>query len=123
MLAIAGALIGVMIMIYEPGALSFDPGLLYVLGAYTALAVGTVAIRRITDVDWRVYVAWTAVMMLILCVSATLLFETNHAEVWREDKLYLLIAAAYAAHRGFGCWRMGSIFDCCKPILLRTWFL
>lgn len=95
--AIAGALIGVMIMIYEPGALSFDLGLIYVFGAYTALAIGTVAIRRITEVDWRVYVAWTAVMMLILCVSASILFENNHAEIWREDKFYLLIAAAYAA--------------------------
>ena len=84
-------------MIYEPGALSFDPGLIYVLGAYVALAVGTVAIRRISDVDWRVYVAWTAVMMLTLCVTATLLFEDNHAQIWRVDKGPLLTAAIYAA--------------------------
>jgi len=96
-LAIIGALIGVLIMIYEPGALSFDPGLIYVLGAYVALAVGTVAIRRISDVDWRVYVAWTAVMMLTLCVTATLLFEDNHAQIWRVDKGPLLTAAIYAA--------------------------
>jgi len=95
--AIAGALIGVIIMIYEPGALSFDVGLLYVLGAYIALAVGTVAIRRITDVDWRVYVAWTAVMLVILCTGASFLFENNHVEIWREDKRYLLTAAIYAA--------------------------
>jgi len=95
-LAIGGALIGVMIMIYEPGALSFDFGLLYVLGAYMSLAVGTVAIRRISDVDWRVYVAWTAVMMLILSTCATLLFEDNHAEIWRVDKAPLLMAAIYA---------------------------
>ena len=95
--AIGGALIGVMIMIYEPGALSFEPGLLCVFGAYIALAVGTVVIRQIKDVDWRVYVAWTAVMMLIMCASATVMFEGSHAKVWREDKFYLLIAAAYAA--------------------------
>jgi len=96
-LAIVGALIGVVIMIYEPGALTFDPGLIFVLGAYLSLAVGTVAIRRIPDVDWRVYVAWTAVMVLILSIGASLLFETNHAEVWRVDKVPLLLAAAYAA--------------------------
>jgi len=95
-LAIVGALVGVVIMIYEPGALSFDFGLLYVLGAYMSLAVGTVAIRRISDVDWRVYVAWTAVMMLILSTCATLLFEDNHAEIWRVDKAPLLMAAIYA---------------------------
>jgi len=96
-LAICGALIGVMIMIYEPGALSFDPGLIYVLGAYVSMAVGTVIIRRIPEVDWRVYVAWTAVLVLILSTVMSLLFEGNHAEIWRVDKTPLLIAACYAA--------------------------
>lgn len=96
-LAIGGALIGVVIMIYEPGALSFDPGLLFVLGAYVSMAVGTVVIRRIPDVDWRVYVAWTAVLVLILSTFMSFLFERNHAEIWRVDKVPLLIAALYAA--------------------------
>jgi len=96
-LAIVGALIGVIIMIYEPGTLGFDPGLIYVLGAYVSLAVGTVIIRRIPDVDWRVYVAWTAVLILIICSAMTLLFENNHAEIWRVDKKSLLIAASYSA--------------------------
>ena len=96
-LAIVGAFIGVMIMIYEPGALNFDPGLIYVLGAYVSLAVGSVAIRKIPDVDWRVYVAWTAVLVLILTTGASLLFESGHAEIWREDKVPLLLAAGYAA--------------------------
>jgi len=96
-LAIAGALIGVVIMIYEPGALSFDPGLIAVLGAYIALAVGTVAIRRVPDVDWRAYVAWTAVMVFVLGSTASLLFENDHAEIWQVDKGPLLIAASYAA--------------------------
>ena len=96
-LAIIGALIGVMIMIYEPGALSFDPGLIYILGAYVSLAVGTVAIRRIPNVDWRVYVAWTAVLVLILSTTASLLFESNHAQIWQVDKGALLLAAGYAA--------------------------
>lgn len=96
-LAIVGALIGVVIMIYEPGALSFDPGLLYVLGAYVSMAVGTVVIRRIPDVDWRVYVAWTAVLVLIFGSVMSLLFEGNHAEIWRIDKQALLMAATYSA--------------------------
>ncbi len=96
-LAIVGALIGVVIMIYEPGALSFDLGLIYILGAYVAMAIGTVAIRRIPDIDWRVYVAWTAVMVFILSSATSLIFEMNHGEVWKVDKAPLLIAAAYAA--------------------------
>lgn len=96
-LAIGGALIGVIIMIYEPGALSFDPGLLFVLGAYVSMAVGTVVIRRIPDVDWRVYVAWTAVLVLILSTIISFRFETNHVEIWQVDKGPLMIAALYAA--------------------------
>jgi len=94
--AIAGALIGVMIMIYEPGALGFDIGLVYVLGAYTVLAIGTVTIRRVEDVDWRVYVAWTSVMILVFSSIMSLLFETGQAEAWRVDKGPLFIAALYA---------------------------
>jgi len=95
--AIGGALLGVVIMIYEPGALDYDPGLIFVLGAYIALAIGTVAIRRIPDMDWRVYVAWTAVMVLTFSSIVSLLFEGNHAEIWRVDKRALLMAAGYAA--------------------------
>lgn len=96
-LAILGALIGVLIMLYEPGALSYDPGLIYVLGAYVSMAVGTVVIRRIPDIDWRVYVAWTAVLVLCLSTVFSLMFESNHAEIWRVDKVPLLMAAGYAA--------------------------
>jgi len=95
--AIAVALIGVVIMIYEPGALSADVGLLYIFGAYVALAIGSVAMRRVKDVDWRVYVAWTAVMVLLLSTLMTTLFETGHADVWATDRMSLLIAAIYAA--------------------------
>ncbi len=96
-LAITGALLGVVIMIYEPNALSLDIGLLYVLGAYSAMAIGTVIMRRVPDVDWRVYVAWTAVMILIFCAAMSFLFETDQAKAWQEDKWPLLITAAYAA--------------------------
>jgi O-acetylserine/cysteine efflux transporter len=96
-LAIVGALLGVCIMIYEPGALRLDVGLLYILGAYAALAVGTVAIRRVPDVDWRVYVAWTAVVVFVFCVMTSLLLERDHIEIWKADKGPLLIAATYAA--------------------------
>lgn len=96
-LAIAIAMIGVFIMIYEPGALTLDVSLIYILCAYVAMAIGTVAIRRIPEIDWRVYVAWTAVMVLILCAGASFFLESNHAEVWTGDKGPLLIAATYAA--------------------------
>ena len=95
--AIVGAMIGVMIMVYEPGALSLDIGLLYVLAAYVVLAIGSVAVRTIPDIDWRVYVAWTAVVVLVFSLIMSLFFETGHQQVWANDKVPLLIAAGYAA--------------------------
>ncbi|MEP3653600.1 MAG: DMT family transporter [Litorimonas sp.] len=96
-IAIIGAMIGVVIMVYEPGALRLDVGLMYVLAAYFVLAVGSVAVRTIPEIDWRVYVAWTAVVVLIFSVIVSALFETDHKQVWSDDKMPLLIAAGYAA--------------------------
>lgn len=95
-LAIGGAMLGVVIMIYEPGALRFDIGLIYILCAYVAMASGTVAMRRVPDVDWRVYVAWTALILFVFSIFMSIFFETGHVEVWRNDKYPLLIAATYA---------------------------
>jgi len=95
--AICGALIGVFVMIYEPGALRPDVGLLYVLGAYVSLAIGTIVMRRVPDVDWRAYVAWTAVMVFVFAGAVSLMIEANHTQVWQNEKVPLLTAAIYAA--------------------------
>lgn len=95
--AIFVAIIGVVIMVYERGALALDIGLIYVTAAYFALAVGSVIMKRVGDVDWKQYVSWMALLVLIIMVPASYIFETNHAAIWREAKWPLLIAAAYAA--------------------------
>ena len=95
-IAIAGAIIGVIIMVYKPGALSLDIGLLYIVCAYFALAVGSIIMKRVGDVDWTEYVTWMALVVLILMGAASAVFETGHKEVWQSSKIPLLIAAAYA---------------------------
>lgn len=94
---IVGAFIGTIIMIYEPGALSLDIGLLYVIAAYFALAVGSVLMKAVGEVDWRQYVLWMATLVLPVMAAASALFETDHAQVWELSRWPLLIAAAYAA--------------------------
>lgn len=96
-LGIIGALIGTLIMIYEPGALSFDIGLVYIVIAYFSLAVGSILMKIVGDVDWRQYVVWVAIMVFISMGLATTFFETNQAQVWASSKWPLLIAASYAA--------------------------
>ena len=96
-LAITGAFIGTLIMIYEPGALNFDVGLIYIVFAYFALAVSSILMKKVGDVDWRQYVVWVAVMVFITMGSSTFLFETGQAQVWESSKWPLLITAVYAA--------------------------
>ncbi len=94
---IIGAFIGVMVMIYEPGALGLDIGLVYIILAYLAIAIGSIIMKAVGDVDWRQYVVWMAAMVFVSMGSATVFFETGHAEVWSNSKWPLLIAAGYAA--------------------------
>lgn len=96
-LAIFGAFIGVMIMIYEPAGLKPDIGLVYVMIAYLSLAVGSVLMKKVGDVSWQVYVAWMAFMVLIVMSLATSVFESGHADVWRAAKWPLILTALYGA--------------------------
>jgi len=97
MAGIFGAFIGTIIMIYEPGALSLDIGLLYVIAGYFSLAIGSVLIKAVGDVDWRQYVTWMAALVLPIMTIASALFETGQADVLTLSLWQLLIAAAYAA--------------------------
>jgi len=96
-LAIAGAFIGVMVMIYEPGGLKPDIGLIYIILAYFSIAVGSIVMKWVGDISWQQYVTWMALMVLVTMGTASAIFETGHQAVWDSSKIPLLIAAAYAA--------------------------
>lgn len=96
-LAIFGAIIGVVVMVYEPGALGFDIGLIYIIFAYLALAVGSVVMKRVGNIDWTHYVTWMALIVLLIMAPASYVFESGQGEVWASSKLPLLIAGGYAA--------------------------
>lgn len=96
-LAIVGAFTGTMVMVYQPDAISMDIGLVYIVAAYFFIALGSIVMKSVGEVDWKQYVAWTAVLMLIVMVPASYIFETGQAQIWENSKLPLLIAAGYAA--------------------------
>ena len=95
-IAITISLVGVIIMVYRPGALAFDRGLILLLCAYVVLAIGSVMMRTVPDIDWRQYVAWTAVLVFSLSLPATLVFETDHQVAWSIAGWKIVAAAAYA---------------------------
>lgn len=95
--AIFAAFLGGCLMIYEPGSVSFDVGLIYVFLAYVALALGSVLMKLVDDIDWRIYVAWTAVIVLMSSTILSLLLETHQRDVIMTHSVPLFIAATYAA--------------------------
>lgn len=95
-IAITVSLIGVVIMVYEPDALSFDRGMMLLLGAYIWMAVGSVLMRTVPDIDWRQYVAWMAALIFAMSLPTTLLFETGHQVAWDAAGWKIIVAALYA---------------------------
>lgn len=96
-LAIIGASLGVVIMLYDPAKFGFDIGLIYIILAYLSLAVGSVLMKSVGAVDWRIYVAWMAATVLPAMALCSLLFESQQAVFWQTNKWPLVIAAAYGA--------------------------
>lgn len=96
--AILGAFIGTIIMVYEPGALGLSWGLVFILLAYLSAAIASILIKRVGDIDWRIYVSWMAAMMLPLMGIASFLVEREAYSVMIKTSLWpLLTAALYAA--------------------------
>jgi len=69
--------------------------------------------KRVGDISWQQYVAWMALMVLITMGTASMVFETGHAQVWQASKWPLLIAAAYAA-MGVSILAHGQYFNLIK---------
>jgi len=95
--AIVAAFIGVCIMVYEPGGLSLNLSLVYILCAYVSLALGSVLMRKVGDIDWRIYVSWMSLLLLFASGAASILFETGQMMTVQKNGVPLLIAAVYGA--------------------------
>jgi len=83
--AIAAAFLGVCFMVYKPGALSFDWGLIYILLAYVSLAISSVMMKRVGKIDWRIYVAWTALIVFVGASVTSFFFEQDQISVIKNS--------------------------------------
>lgn len=111
--AILGAFIGVIIMVYDPVSFNIEIGLVYILGAYLALAIASIIMKFVGDISWQQYVVWMAVVVLISMTAASLLFESGQAQIWETSRQPLLTAAIYAAI-GVTIIAHGQYFDMIK---------
>lgn len=111
--AIFGAFIGVIIMVYDPASFKIEIGLVYILGAYLALAIASIIMKFVGDISWQQYVVWMAVVVLVTMSLASFIFETGQAQVWDSSRGPLLFAAVYAAI-GVTILAHGQYFDMIK---------
>lgn len=96
-LGIAGALTGVLIMVYDPDSVGVNMGLVMIAGAYIALAVGSVVMKTVGTVDWRQYVAWMALTVFLIMGAGSALFETGQVEALKTSWWPLLATAVFSA--------------------------
>lgn len=96
-LGIIGALIGVIILIYNPGSFSFDLGLIYVALAFFVMAVGSVLIKNVGDIGPFQYLAWMGVLAVPVLGLASFMFETEQMQLAKASGWGLPIGVLYTA--------------------------
>lgn len=104
-LGIAGALVGVVVLIYNPDSLAFDTGLIYVVIAFFVMAVGSVLIKRVGEITPWQYLAWMGVLAVPVLGLSSAIFETGQIEIARAagwqmgvGVVYVAILASIVAH-------------------------
>ena len=95
-LGIIGALTGVLIMIYDPESVGLNTGLALIIGAYIALAVGSVVMKTVGTVDWKQYVAWMSLTVCITMSIGSATLETGQIKAVQTALWPLLATAMFA---------------------------
>ena len=96
-LGICGALIGVIILIYNPDSMAFDTGLIYIAIAFFIIAVGSVLIKGVGDIGPFQYLAWMGVLAVPSLGLASFLFETGQIEASKAAGTGIIIGVLYTA--------------------------
>lgn len=104
-LGISGALIGVVVLIYNPNSLSFDIGLIYVMLAFLSMAIGSILIKGVEDVNPSQYIAWMGVLAVLVLSVMSAFLETDQfviakAAGWKMGVgvLFTALLASIFAH-------------------------
>lgn len=96
-LGIVGAFIGVIILIYDPDSLSFDIGLIYVGLAFLIMAIGSVLIKGVGDINNKQYLAWMGVLAVPVLGVTSAVFETDQIALARSAGWEMGVGILYTA--------------------------
>ncbi len=96
-LGICGALIGVMVLMYNPNSMSFDIGLIYVAIAFLIVSIGAILIKSVGDIGPFQYLAWMGILAVPTLGLGSLLLETGQIEAAKAAPIELSIGVLYTA--------------------------
>lgn len=96
-LGIIGALIGVVVLIYDPQNFGLDFGLIFVVLAYLAMAAGSIFIKGVGDVSPWQYLAWMGWLAVFILGAASFLFEENQFALAQQAGWKMGVGVAYTA--------------------------
>lgn len=96
-LGICGALIGVVILMYNPDSMSFDIGLIYVALAFLIVSIGAILIKGVGDISPFQYLAWMGVLSVPALGIGSLILETGQIEAAKAAPIGLGIGVLYTA--------------------------
>lgn len=92
-----GALIGVVILIYDPVSFAFDIGLVYVAIAFFVLAIGSVLIKGVGAINPMTYLAWMGVLAVPFLAGASVVFEHDQLALAQNAGWKMGVGVAYTA--------------------------
>ncbi|PHR60410.1 MAG: EamA family transporter [Robiginitomaculum sp.] len=94
-IGIMGALLGVIVLIYNPDSLGFDVGLIAIILAFLGLAIGSILIKGVGDVSLWQYLAWMGVIAVPLLGLASALFETDQINLAKDAGWKLAVGVLF----------------------------
>jgi O-acetylserine/cysteine efflux transporter len=96
MLGMSVAFIGVMLMIYRPGSLSLEPGLIFVIASAFVGAVGTIIMKRIDPMPALNLQAWVGVLSVLPLFALSAFTEHNQIKAFVDGGVWIWIALVFS---------------------------
>jgi len=96
-LGICGALLGVIILVYNPNSMALDVGLIYIAIAFFIVAVGSILIKGVGDIGPFQYLAWMSILAVPSLGIASFLMETGQFDAAKASGSGIIIGVLYTA--------------------------
>lgn len=94
---IAMALCGVLLVLWQPGRLTMDPGLLLAAASALTSSLGVIMLKQIPDVRPMQFQAWVGLTGICPLLILSMMFETKHIQRICEAGYVFIFAIVFSA--------------------------